>query len=577
LGESVRVLAVMPKQKDQEDILENVLKELEEFIKFTITSTEINSDPQLDIYDKTVQLSVELTFNTKKYLMHLEKRTFTDENVIIELSILADEESRDLADDLYQLKLMTKTVLNTLFKGVYWQKDTQNEKTCSELYASIHVLENRFREVIVKFMVNKFGFQWTKKITDALVDKIELYSKWYRDNYDDFRSVKTEIFNLQISDLISLLESAYEKQPISEADFVKSIVAEGLDAEITIKLIQEYKENSDVKNVWEKYFIDVLGEDFPNDWGFLKNTRNMVAHNKPICSRLYSDAKYIIERVMRVFDGVEDKFSKMFITHEDIEIEKLWFQQEYLQRSAEFEEIYFTEAGIEPTPSEEDVIQEITEHDDFQQFITISDEYISNYRALIEETRELLEEGSDKLDFSNRELLRTKIKDVADLLYLMQEELPWGDKDLQIADLKELSDYWYEIKTAFEEYLDILESKINDCKYTEVFSLDDTLITLFSHDSVLEVETRGYICPEKASSDNISIKLTIDSEDVTYGEITKYYGDYEIEDTGGAKATHSDGLWIAISEVLNELSQYADKNIEYITRIRNEVLNKFHP
>jgi hypothetical protein len=137
LGESVRILAVTPKQKDQEELLENVLKDLEQHIKITVTSKEINSSPHLDIYNKTLQLAIDFTFNTKIFSLHLEKRSFTDENVIMEITIFADEDSMNLMDELYQLKLMIKIVLNNLFKGVYWQKDTQNEKICSELYASI--------------------------------------------------------------------------------------------------------------------------------------------------------------------------------------------------------------------------------------------------------------------------------------------------------------------------------------------------------------------------------------------------------------------------------------------------------
>ncbi|MFC9777383.1 hypothetical protein [Paenibacillus chitinolyticus] len=571
MDESIRILAVTPKQKNQEDLLGNVVKSLEDNTDFTVLSREINSAPHLQIYDKTVQLMIDLTFKNNAFSMRLEKRSFSDENVIMELTIFSHKQYTGLADELYQLKLLTKTTLNTLFKGVYWQKDTQNEKVCAELYASIHVLENRFREVIVKFMVNKFGFDWTRKLTSSLVDKIQLYSKWYRDNYDDFKSVKTEIFNLQINDLIALLEAAYEKQIISESDFTKSITKEGLGAEEIKQLIEQYKENATIKSVWEKYFLDALGDNFPNDWEFLKNTRNMVAHNKPVCLKLYSDTNGAIEKLTEVFDGVEEKFNNIFITREDIEIENLWFEHEIQERYADFEEIYLEEAGIEPLPSEEDVLEEITEHEDIQQIFNISEEYVHSFRSLVEETRELLENGSDNLDFSAPDVIRIKLKDFADLFYRLYRDLPWGNKEFLVDDVNELNDFWYELKTAFEGNLYKLESAIDRCKLQDKFIIEDKIISLFSHSSALTIETRGFISPEKASADNVYVELAIDSVEVAYGELTRYYGDYEIEDTGAAVATHSDGLWISINEVLDKLSEYTEASLDYITSIRDDI------
>lgn len=98
-------------------------------------------------------------------------------------------------------------------------------------------------------MVNKYGFDWTKRINDELVLKIDGFSAWYRRNYVDFKSVKTELFNLQIDDLITLLKSAYDKQPFSKEDFVNNITADNIDPESVNKLIEEYRSSIQDKDI----------------------------------------------------------------------------------------------------------------------------------------------------------------------------------------------------------------------------------------------------------------------------------------------------------------------------------------
>lgn len=269
MGETIRILAVKPKT-NQADILKYIVSSLEESMGFTIERMDINKDYPIEMHDNTVQVILKITFNSNKYTIKMSKKTFKDENLIVDLIIETSYDSNELNDGLYHTKITVKNDLNKLFKGVYWQKDTQNEKACSELYSIIHVLENRFRELIVQFMVNKFGFEWTKKISEDLQGKIISFSNWYRQNYQDFKSVKTELFNLQIDDLMKLLESSYDRQKITEKEFINAIISEEMDSDDKNNLIDEYKININEKDIWNKYFVDMLDEQFPKKLGIFE-------------------------------------------------------------------------------------------------------------------------------------------------------------------------------------------------------------------------------------------------------------------------------------------------------------------
>lgn len=95
----------------------------------------------------------------------------------------------------------------------------------------------------------------------------------------------------------------------------------------------------------------------------------MVAHNKPICTQLFIDTKEMVEKINRTFNDLEDKYTDLFKAYEDIEIENLWLEYDdeiETLRETELEEMFFNEAGIEPTPDVDDVIERITESHEFR-------------------------------------------------------------------------------------------------------------------------------------------------------------------------------------------------------------------
>lgn len=574
MGESIRILAVKPK-KDSEDLLREILSTIEVNMGFSIKEIDYNREAQ--IYDKTVNVFADISLNDIDYSLIMIKRTFKDHNVIVDFVIETSTDSSDLNDSIYATKMMIKNELNLFFKGVYWQKDTQNERACTTLYSLIHELENRFREIIVQFMVNKYGFEWTKKISDDLNAKIIGFANWYYKNYNDFKSVKTELFNLQIDDLISLLESSFDNQRISKDEFLSSLLSQENDTEAIEKLIEEYRMRVQDKNVWEKYFVDMLGEEFSGYWEFLKNSRNMVAHNKPICTALFLDTKVMVEKLNEIFDQVEERYSDMFQAYEDIEIEKLWLEYEKDIRQTEIQEMYFEEASIEPTPEREDVIVRITERDEFQTIVGIASEYTHAYAGILDEIRSTLEDGLDNLDVTDHQSWTKMIKELSEVLFvnILNDSITWEPNTVSEMTVDELRERLDEIKQALDNYIESLEGRIEESKIEVEFLEESTMIVLNSHNSILEIRSAGTIFPHRGSSDQLFLELIIDSEIVGIGKIQQNYGAYEIEEYGGAIATHGDEFWIDFKELTVELETFTESKIEYIKVIRDSFFEIF--
>ena len=73
----------------------------------------------------------------------------------------------------------------------------------------------------------------------------------------------------------------------------------------------------------------------------------------------------------------------------------------------------------------------------------------------------------------------------------------------------------------------------------------------------------GDVCPEHGTSDDIEIKLSLNSEDLAFGKIEITYGDYEMNfDQGCYMPTIKDELYIDFKELEIEVEKYFNDRIE---------------
>lgn len=204
-------------------------------------------------------------------------------------------------------------------------------------------------------------------------------------------------------------------------------------------------------------------------------------------------------------------------------------------------------------------------------------EYLKEYLGLLDEVREILNDGLDNLDLTDSQVLKEFINDFSLLVFtqILDEEIPWEESTLSNMTLEELHDCLDEVKQSLEGYIDDLESDTEDCKNEEEFILESRLMVLKGNKSMLEIESKGYISPERGSSDQVYLELIIDSNVVAVGEISQSYGDYIIEDHGGAIAVHGDEMWVNLKDLTRELEEFAELNVNQITQIRNAIYNVF--
>lgn len=233
--ENIKILCINIKKEDEfeeKSIVYDVYSRIKEKIEISDENVKykIYEDYGLLEQDEeeTEILEVESNFKymDEKYRMTISKSTFSNDNAIlyvdlefIEDTIRVDAQS-GMIISLYDFKIKLKDVLGKLYQEVHWQEDTQNESLSTSLYSKVHNIENRFREIINEYMIRVYGVDWFKNnIHPDYYKKYEDFSKWFRKSkYHTFKNIKTELFNLQITDLIQMLKESYAEEHVNKVN-----------------------------------------------------------------------------------------------------------------------------------------------------------------------------------------------------------------------------------------------------------------------------------------------------------------------------------------------------------------------
>lgn len=452
------------------------------------------------------------------------------------------------------MKIDIKNILNQVFKNIYWQFDEHNNTVCKELYGKIHTLENEFRQLIIEFMVKSYGYEWENRLVNkVLKNKINKYSIWYKENYDEFKDVYIDLFNLQVNDLIRFLKSVYETEKVqdnTEEYFRNKSIYNKLTEKGTDKIIETMKLDLNKiledNSIWNLHVSDILGENFIELWGKFEKMRNMVAHNKPICNKLYKDfieteellknrfecfARYIKEN----FDLKNKEKIDFLVNKRNIEIQ-------------EYEDMYRNEAGLENLPSDEDeVFEEINEHDNVTEFINVIEEYVEVFKSKAEDLVGYLED----LDIYN---IDEKLKSHIVFNILNSEEA-------------EISDEY--IIEKIDKVVYVLNGEIRNIVYDSNISFGNIAKLYGLWGGSLQLYVKGYICIEEGHTDELYVELRSNENIIKEGRIIKTYGEYSISDYGAAMPEVEDYLGIDLNEIQDYLEGKFSNTIEKLTRYIN--------
>lgn len=256
---------------DFESIYKNMLKDFEKLGRLAPIKKDIEENTFIP-GEKLYTFNTQVKFKDNMFNLCLQRRycnkTFIDDcfeqtrNQSIQVYINTNQID---FDKLYDFKLKVKSILSKYFKEIYVLLDTQNENLRVQLCFDINQIENTMRKLINSYMVKKVGVYWFEEnLSEKYQNKSEVCSTWYNSKYNDFKEVKSDVFNLQIQDLIQMLKNS---------------------------------KYFSLESVWDSEVKNLLPNDFEEQLNDFIKLKNAVAYNKPICRNLKKDVDISIKKL----------------------------------------------------------------------------------------------------------------------------------------------------------------------------------------------------------------------------------------------------------------------------------------
>ena len=473
----------------------------------------------------------------------------------------------------YEYKENLLKLLNKKFDKIFWLYDSQNTRFAADLYIKIHEVENMLRGIINRYMAIKYGGNWFETYTyEDYMDKYKIYNKWFLSSkYDLFKRIDNHLYNLEIGDIFRLLKTAKKKQ-------IDRVVKTAIE-----NIVKHEKDkasdyiNSDIleaPSLWEEERFDgVFSEEIVEKWqdDFSKR-RNMIAHNKMICKDLYFDTIAEIQFYKEEFLKAEKVLLSYVKPSELIEAEHL-LKQEEIAMNLEYCDI------CSELPDEQEIVDKLNETDDFMDLFWIIDEAIPNMKSKIEDLLAYIDDVEshfhvdnffDEDNFTEAKLLEEYIDFFAGHgHYCVWKRLIEKDFNSDIFELieNEIQEGFCNLKN---ELLYISES----ISYADLscFSEGKQLQIVDFDGNKYVLQARGWLCPERGHTDEISIELICNGEIIDYGEIWISYGDYEMSEDGIPMPYAEDGMVVKFSTVNKKLIAVTDEIMNRLNKIEDQIM-----
>lgn len=542
---------------DDDNLLSNIFEDTCMTIGFVLQKEVVKNPGRLMIISDIISLKSKITFQNDEFVLDFSKATYKN-NCTVHVEICCEKSGmvfENLNMKLYSLKIGLKDCLLRYFKEIYWNIDTQNEEICKELYHKIYFIENKFRHLINTHMIALIGFSWFNKVIhQKYIGKAKVFSGWYwqKKNYKTFKDVQSQLFNLQVTDLISMLKNSYMEVPDKELVHELKQLEKNYKGNLKDILTEEYQGLLNSKSIWEKEFIDIFGADFEDKWNEFGNMRNMIAHNKPICVELYSDIIAMIEELSRIFTTVQQIYQTTFCSNEKQEAE-------YLYRKYS-EEFYMEEAGLNNIPEDEnEVLNEITNTAEYRKLTTLFEESKYNIECNIKDLRPIL------YDIANMQLKKFRVIEIKSMLDVLCRMVYADNANKKSITLQyiEVTNNKKGLEIVFNEMTDNCSNALNylnsictDFFYNKQFHLGTIAKIKNLYNDTLEITANGYICIERGSSNTLEINLILNGETIMTGEICKSYSAYAINDEGVSVPINEDGLYVDIREIFEYVEKF---------------------
>lgn len=571
------------KRNDEEDIIDLITDEISKRITQLDSSMEQTSQYNMlselckveEKDDKFISANMKMQKDGKNVDIEIKRFSYENDKIDVFVNIKYNDENelQDTLDEfLYDLKINISRAVSKYMNEINWIVDEQNEQISKKLYTKLHNLENQFRGIINKYMLKRFGEEWfSKKINDSFKEKSKGYSEWYDSRYLDLKYIKSEIFNLQTKDLISMLKNSYVNEDITkiskELNEIKGRLNEKVSNIIKEDILQE-------ENLWEKYFVQIFGNDIEEDWNEFSNMRNTIAHNKILSKKFYEDMSEHIEKLKNIMNEANTNVDNIVKSLEYKMIRKYILECDY--------ELNMNMLGYKIYNNDQDVIDEIEEKDGMINLRDIIHDKIEALKSQYEEYEgclddiilEVDEEAVDEGDVNE------VIENLKEKLVVVNNLVNENDKELinllitksdDISELNNVAEYIIQLKS---KLVDKIQSYKNHTDYNDLFEDNIEVCEFYNLEGEkCYIQIRGWFTIENGGSDSIWLDYKRDEDLIERGKIEINFGEYSMADYGAPMPEHDEGIYDSIDNVndavnsdIEEIIEKLQENIDDISR-----------
>ncbi|WP_252228755.1 MULTISPECIES: hypothetical protein [unclassified Clostridium] len=529
-------------------------------------------------------MSMSSNFKKDNYNVELNIKKFSYEDKTINIVVYIDfkpfgkdkkisEEKcingNGLDEFIYNIKINISKSVGKYTKEINWIQDEQNEKISRQLYMKVHSLENKFRGIINEYMLRKFGEDWFKlKITNEFNEKSEGFSQWYNEKYKKLRFIKSEIFNLQTNDLISMLKNSYEDEKITkvikEIKSIKSVLNERSANIIKVDVLNN-------EDLWTKYFAGIFEGDIESKWNEFSKMRNMIAHNKVLSKEFYEDMLSLISQLDKSFEIANLKMKDRLKSLEEKMI------LEYI-RSCDLD-LKLESIDFKNYNDDQEVIDDIFNNGELNRVYDIAEEKTKELLELYRELEEILEDVNLEIDTEvteeenslTLEALSKKMALVNNILNKNNGEIInlLINKVSNVNELKCVGQYLTELKCKF---IKELESWIETSSWTDEFNDGIEICKFYDLDNEMySLKIWGWFSIGRGSNDQISIIYRRNDDTIEEGSIDISFGDYSEHDDGYVMPEQGQYIDVDIDKVCITIENDADEIVELLQTHINEL------
>lgn len=530
-----------------------------------------------------------INYDEETYTLIITRNTF-DDKILIGCEVLAEENNIELFKASYKLKLKLIDLYKRICKNsdIVLMEDYNNELICQSAYIEIHRIENKFRSILTRYLMKKYG---ELVLSKELKKNVDDYSNWFKkensNKYKTFKCINTDYCNLDFSNLPKILDlkdsniiNEEGNSASVEVSKLRSLLSDEADINDILKQVSEVErcigkrknvfddKSSEKEHIFiegkfieKKYLKDILDDNFRKLWEKeLSKMRNMVAHNKPICNELYDDMITTCRSIDQKFDECIDFIENNFYSDEEgvlCELEEMdYIESEY---ESDYVRMKREEAGIGMSLSEDFIETMVTENlKTIQKFMEIIYK-LENIRNIMEDIEYINDEISSIDEDEDNEEFRKQVFDTIKSELNLDKEFRSFREQPAYEIIRNLLYKEIDIEEAIRFYTDDEKYPLITSKF-ECFTMDHDVEWYGIDNKEYKVKFDGELSPENGWTDNLEFKLYIDGELYKTYSIIIDYGDYTIN-------SDSDIDDEQVNCMIEDIEDNINRTVEFLNKI----------